>query len=96
MNTRQIPLTTPGAFLAEILEDRKLSAYALAKAIGKAPIQVTRIINGGQRITPKMSILIGEAFDMTPGYWLRLQTDYDLRMAQRTEHAPVAKLVSAA
>ena len=96
MNTQQIPLTRPGDFLAEILNDQGLSAYALAKAIGKATIQVTRIINGGQRITPAMSILIGEAFDMTPGYWLRLQADYDLRLAQRMEHAPVKKIVSAA
>ena len=63
-----IPLTTPGEDLAEVLEGEGLSAYALAKAIRKAPI-------------------------MTPGYWLGLQTDYDLRMAQQEKHVPVTNIV---
>lgn len=96
MNTKYIPLTTPGEDLREILDDQGITAYALARAIGKAPIQVTRIVNGTQRITPDMSVLIGEALEMSPGYWLRLQTDYDLRNALQRPHAQVERLVSVA
>lgn len=96
MNPDYIPLTTPGEDLREILNGQGITAYALAKAIGKASIQVTRIINGTQGITPDMSILIGEALGMSLGYWLRVQTDYDLRKARQRPHAPVERLVSAA
>ncbi len=91
-----IPLTSQGEDLREILDEQEISAYALAKAIGKAPIQVTRILNGQQRVTPEMSILIGEALRMTPGYWWRMQADYDLRKAQSKPHDPVVRVVSMA
>ncbi len=94
MTTEFIPLTTPGDDLHEILNDQGITAYALAKAIGKASIQVTRIVNGKQRITPDMSILIGAALDMSPGYWLRMQMDYDLRLAQQRAHTQVVPIIA--
>jgi addiction module HigA family antidote len=80
MTNRKIPLTTPGDSLREMLDELGVSAYAFAKAIGKAPIQVTRILNGASSITPEMSLRMGKALGMSPGYWHRLQADYDMRL----------------
>ena len=51
----------PGELLREILEELDISAYALAKSIGKAPIQISRILAGKSSITAPMARLIGAA-----------------------------------
>lgn len=86
MNGKMIPLDTPGDMLAEVLDDLGVTAYALAKAIGKKPAVVSRIINGHSRITPNLSLLIGKALDQSPAYWFNLQVDHDIRIAARDEN----------
>ena len=84
----------PGELLGEILEELDVSAYALAKAIGKAPIQVSRILTGKAAMTANMARLIGEALGTSAEMWVKMQSMYDLEVA-RTE-APaisVRKLV---
>ena len=72
----------PGELLREILEELDISAYALAKSIGKAPIQVSRILSGKASITAPMARLIGAALGTTAQYWLNLQAHYDLEVAK--------------
>ena len=71
----------PGELLREILEELDISAYALAKSIGKAPIQVSRILTGKSSITAPMARLIAVALDTTAQYWVNLQAHYDLEVA---------------
>ena len=72
----------PGELLGEILNELDISAYALAKSIGKAPIQVSRILSGKASITAPMARLIGAALGTTAQYWLNLQAHYDLEVAK--------------
>jgi addiction module HigA family antidote len=73
----------PGELLQEILEELGISAYALAKSIGKAPIQVSRILAGKSSITAPMARLIGAALGTTAQYWVNLQAHYDLEVAKQ-------------
>jgi addiction module HigA family antidote len=73
----------PGELLREILEELDISAYALAKRIGKAPIQVSRILAGKSSVTAPMARLIGAALDTTAQYWVNLQAHYDLEVAKQ-------------
>jgi addiction module HigA family antidote len=73
----------PGELLREILEELDISAYALAKSIGKAPIQVGRILAGKSSITAPMARIIAAALGTTAQYWLNLQAHYDLEVAKR-------------
>ena len=73
----------PGELLREILEELDLSAYALAKSIGKAPIQVSRILAGKSSITAPMARLFGAALGTSAQYWVNLQAHYDLEVAKQ-------------
>jgi len=73
----------PGELLREILEELEISAYALAKSIEKAPIQVSRILTGKSSITAPMARLIAAALGTTAQYWVNLQTHYDLEVAKQ-------------
>ncbi len=78
-----MPPVHPGELLRETLEELGISAYALAKSIGKAPIQVSRILAGKSSISASMARLIGAALGTTAQYWVNLQAHYDLEVAER-------------
>lgn len=78
----RIPPIHPGTILKEILEETGVTAYALAKAIGKAQIQVSRILSGRASITAPMARLIGGALGTSAQMWVNLQARYDLEMAE--------------
>jgi addiction module HigA family antidote len=85
----------PGELLAEILDELDISAYALAKAMGKAPIQVSRILSGKASITADMARLIGGALGTSAEMWVNLQAMYDLEMSRvRTPVVDVKTIVS--
>jgi addiction module HigA family antidote len=82
-NANKIELTRPGEHLAEIIESLDITKYALAKAMGVPPITISRIVNGSLTITIATAIKLGQALDMTPDFWVNLQSNYDLAMAKR-------------
>jgi addiction module HigA family antidote len=79
----QIHPIHPGELLREILEELDISAYALAKSIGKAPIQVSRILAGKSSITAPMARLIAASLGTTAQFWVNLQAHYDLEVAKQ-------------
>lgn len=69
----------PGAILAEeFLEPLGLSAYALAKPVGVPRNRITGIVRGERAITAETALRLARFFEMSPGFWLGLQMDYDL------------------
>jgi addiction module HigA family antidote len=73
----------PGDLLREILDELDISAYALAKSIGKAPIQVSRILAGNASVTANMARRIGGALGTSAEMWMNLQSQYDLERSKR-------------
>jgi antitoxin HigA-1 len=76
-----LPAIHPGKFLAEILEELQVSQADFARTLGVSKMQISHIVRGARPITAEMALLIGKALDQTPGYWLNLQMDYDLKSA---------------
>ena len=69
----------PGAVLAEdYLAPLRLSAYALAKAIGVPRNRIKAIVRGERAVTADTALRLGRFFGTSPGFWLGLQMDYDL------------------
>lgn len=79
-----MPPVHPGELLREILEELGISAYALAKSIGKAPIQISRILTCKSSISAPMARLIGAALGTTAQYWVNLQAHFDLEIANQS------------
>ena len=73
----------PGEYLRELLEELELSQSAFARNVGVSTMRISHIVNGKRPVTAEMALLFGKAFGQTPQYWLNLQTDYDLKTAEK-------------
>lgn len=74
-------MTHPGEHLAEILEDIGISTAKFARATEIDEGRLSAIINALEPMTADVAVRIGKALDMTPEFWLSLQSDYDLEAA---------------
>jgi addiction module HigA family antidote len=87
-----LPIPTPGEILAEeYLKPLALSQNALARAVRVPPRRINEIVLGQRAITADTDLRLTKYFGLTEGYFLGLQTDYDLRMRKRE----IAKELSA-
>lgn len=79
-----LPRPAPGdVLLAKLLGPLGLSQTRLAKAIGVPPRRINEIILGKRAITADTDLRLGRYFGVEPGFFLRLQTDYDLYVHRR-------------
>lgn len=60
-----------------------ISINALARAIDVPPNRVSAIVNAKRAITADTALRLGKFFKVSPEIWLGLQSDFDLRVAQR-------------
>lgn len=72
----------PGDLLRRTMKELGISGYALAKATGKTPTQIHRIVNRQASITANMAVLIGKALGTSAKMWMNLQAQYDLEIAE--------------
>lgn len=78
-----MPPIHPGEFLQEILEELGISQAAFARAIGVSPMRISHVVRGARPVTADLALRFGRAFEQTPQYWINLQNDYDLKIAER-------------
>ncbi len=78
-----LPPVHPGEYLREIIVELGLSQARLARAIGVSPMRISHVVNGSRPVTAELALLFGRAFGQTPQYWLNLQADFDLKLAER-------------
>ena len=72
----------PGeVLLEEFLTPMGLSQNRLALDIGVPPRRINEIVLQKRRITADTGLRLARYFGTTPQFWLGLQTDYDLDMA---------------
>lgn len=81
MKTTPLPPIHPGQFLKEDwLGDYGLTQYALAKSLKIPQSRLTDIIKGRRGISADTAARLARFFGNSPGFWLNLQADYDLRL----------------
>ena len=74
----------PGDVLREdFMKPMKLTAYAVAKAIGATPIAISQICRGQRSVSAEMALKLGRLFNVSPELWVGIQADYDLEIARR-------------
>ena len=84
---RLLPNPHPGeVLLEEFLKPMRLSQTALANAIKVAPWRINEIVLGKRAITADTDLRLARYFGMSEGFFLGLQTDYEL-MARRRQIA---------
>lgn len=83
MAAKKLKLAHPGKILREeFIEPVGLSAYALAKALGVPLPRVNDIVREQRAISPEMAVLLSRYFGTSDGYWINLQSHYDLEAAK--------------
>src|SRR5277367_1921132 len=71
----------PGEVLkTEFMEPMGVSAYELAKALSFPGIY--EVVRGDRAISADTAIRLGKYFGLPAQFWLNLQNDYDLRIAE--------------
>jgi antitoxin HigA-1 len=75
----------PGeVLLKEFLQPMTLSQTALARAIAVPPRRINEVVLGKRAITADTDLRLARYFGLSDGFFLQLQTDYDL-MARRRQ-----------
>lgn len=74
----------PGRILKRELEERELSANRLALALRLPSGRITDILNGKRGISPETALRLGRYFGNSARFWMNLQTNYELAVAERT------------
>jgi len=79
--TRKVFAVHPGEILkTEFMEPMGVSGYELAKALSFPGIY--EIVRGERAISADTAIRLGKYFGLPAQFWLNLQNDYDLRVAE--------------
>ena len=75
---------TPGELLREeFLNPLGITAYRLAKEINVPPQRIGDILKGKRTITPDTDLRLSRFFGLSDGYWLRVQSLYDVAIEQK-------------
>src|SRR3990167_8012266 len=83
MPVKKLKPVHPGeVLLEEFLKPMDLSQNRLALAIGVPPRRINEIVLGKRSITDNTALRLGRYFGMSPQFWLGLQMDYDLDVAE--------------
>jgi addiction module HigA family antidote len=83
--TELLPNPHPGEILVEeFLKPMKLSQTSLARAIGVAPRRINEIVLGKRAITADTDLRLARYFGTSEGFFIGLQTDYELMERKRT------------
>jgi addiction module HigA family antidote len=69
--------------LEEFLKPMRLSQTALANAIGVPPRRINEIVLGKRAVTADTDLRLARYFRMSEGFFMGLQTDYELMERKR-------------
>ena len=80
---KMAPATHPGRILRRELTARGLSANRLALELGVPSGRVTDILNAKRSVSADTALRLARYFGNSAIFWLNLQTNYELAVAER-------------
>lgn len=89
------PILPGVVLLEEFLIPLGVSQSAFARHIGWTQPKVNEIVTGKRGITPETAMVLADALNTSPQFWLNLQLSVDLWRAQQ-KHKSVKKLAGIA
>jgi addiction module HigA family antidote len=95
MATKKLAPVHPGEILQkEFLEPMGLNQNRLALALGVPARRINEIVLGKRGITADTALRLARYFKMSPQFWLGLQMDYELDMAEDTLEGRLEKEIT--
>lgn len=93
---RKLKNVHPGEILLyEFLLPMNLSQNQLAKQIGVPPRRINEIVLGKRSVTADTDLRLSRALGTSEGFWLGLQSDYDLEERRAEIHKQLTKIFRA-
>lgn len=81
---RKLKPISPGEILLnEFLNPLGISQSRLARDLDVPAGRINDIVQGRRAITPDTALRLGVYFNMTPEFWMNLQSHYDLKLAKQ-------------
>lgn len=82
----------PGLILKEeFLDHMDIKPGTLARALHVSRDRITELVKGMRDITPDTALRLAAFFSMSPEFWLNLQRNYDLVLAEENVDASVLR-----
>ena len=80
--TKLTPIHPGEVLLEEFLKPMELSQNRLALDIGVPPRRINEIVLEKRGVTADTALRLARFFNMSPQFWLGLQMDYELDLAE--------------
>ena len=82
----------PGEILADELEETGLSAKKFADVIDVPPNRLYQLIAGKRSMTADTALRLGQYFGMSAGFWMNLQSAYELDLARQQNGKAIQRI----
>jgi addiction module HigA family antidote len=80
----KLPPMHPGEMLREeFMKPMELTPYKIAKACGVPRTRIERLVREELGISADTALRLAKFFGTSVGFWMNLQSRYDVRMAER-------------
>jgi len=83
----------PGEVLREeFLEPMKLTPYSVAAKLGVPRTRIERLAREETPVTADTALRLGKFFGTTPAFWMNIQAQFDLEMAEDNIASQIKKI----
>ena len=94
MKAKKIPPIHPGKILLEeFLKSMDINQNQLGRSLGVSPRRINEIVHGKRSVTADTAVRLATFFGNSSSFWLGLQMDYDLDVAEDTLSSRIKKEV---
>jgi len=94
MKVKKIPPIHPGEIrFEEFLKPMNINQNQLGRGLGVSPRRINEIVHGKRSITADTALRLATYLGNSPSFWLGLQMDYDLDVAEDTLSSKIKKEV---
>lgn len=90
--TMLMRMVHPGEILKDELIELEVTPTELARQIEVPANRVSQIVVGKRSITGDTALRLGHWFGTEPQFWLNLQAQFDVAVAERTTGADIRRL----
>lgn len=92
---KKLPPVHAGEVLREeFLKPMKLTPYAVAAAINVPRTRIERLVREETPVTADTALRLGKFFKTTPAFWMNIQAQYDLEVAEDKIASQIEKIAT--
>ena len=81
-NNKLAPVHPGEVLMEDFIEGFGITQNKLAVSIGVPPRRINEIVRGKRAVTADTALRLGKYFGVSAQFWLNLQTQYDLDVAE--------------